>query len=850
VGIRVARGTVTRICDHGENFALQILHATPLQAAMAAARLARSDLLALAHPAGGGDAAGAPAGSGPIISQVVAAPGGPLLVVEHLDASYDVLRAVPDLVEARLVESGVTDALIVSPDSAGTLERLEATPNAVVLRLFPEPAGAAGVIPPEWLDVAGEWVLGDLSDDDHVRIRILSIEYEVSVSEAAAVLHECGLTRAWCDMLSGSLADRMRTASLTFGRLPHVALAGGGPGTDRNGLLARFGVLHDVARDLAGQVAYACIDFEPTFEGLALGLSPDGWRRQGGAPPNLVAGELVDELVPDAYPLQILGPLHAQRLANMRDLVPLRDGRFELAIGHPPDWLQQAPTRLELQASGWELLRPCLADEEGAYELLRARPRPDEGGTPSGPGGEVLPDLDAIVVEAQPHSRRGTRLTILELASWIGHEPHSDSPACVSPVLSTFLRWWTSGLDPASLQRCKFRAVAIASAAGSPADDAARRWAATDWLARVHAPAWLRLAGLVEAADRLESLGPVTGILELVRAVDILGSAITIASRRIDVTAAIASGDPLAEQLAWEAWEDVSEQCAWVAASETATEGAPADLTYATDLRIIECSRDPRAREDIENAHVAVGDTAWSTALHAVADEAWEKGWRAADEASTELSGLGLRDQMNRIAAAIGGDTDADADLQEYELEAAADAGRDELTSAALRGGALDDEGVHPWDAARQAARTSAGGATWTVLLEEARRTIGEDAWAQSMADARAASDSVLKDAPDLVARVVTAAVAREAASAAARGVAYRSIAIARSAGADQAHAQEAARNALAGTAAALRNAAFDLLERLIDPHAGRGPAPAPTTTHLPVDLDPRPVDLSKLKLS
>lgn len=41
-------------------------------------------------------------------------------------------------------------------------------------------------------------------------------------------------------------------------------------------------------------------------------------------------------------------------------------------------------------------------------------------------------------------------------------------------------------------------------------DETIRAWMATDWLVRVHAPAWLDLAGLTEHATKLRALTPLT----------------------------------------------------------------------------------------------------------------------------------------------------------------------------------------------------------------------------------------------------------------------------------------------------------------------------------------------------
>jgi hypothetical protein len=261
----------------------------------------------------------------------------------------------------------------------------------------------------------------------------------------------------------------------------------------------------------------------------------------------------------------------------------------------------------------------------------------------------------------------------------------------------------------------------------------------------------------------------------------------------------------------WDAWERVTETPGYGAASEAATHGAPAELTYATDLRVIECSRDPRVRDELEESRQSVGDTVWATALHAVADDAWEQGWRAADLAARELSGFTVRVEMGRIAKTV---LARDED-REMALEVADQAARDSLTRAALAGGAYTEE--HPWDAARNAARVSEGGQEWSVVSDEARRAIGEDAWAQAMADARSVVSDIMTDTPDTVARVVVAAVAREASSAAARGVALRASAVARAQGGDHAETEAAAHEALQLTAIGLQAAALVLLDRLID---------------------------------
>jgi hypothetical protein len=504
---------------------------------------------------------------------------------------------------------------------------------------------------------------------------------------------------------------------------------------------------------------------------------------------------------------------------------PLGGGRREIGLDDPRAWFPSAPERSEVQADGWDLLRPCLVSAEEVVALAELRAMAGSGGTeapPAVPDSEPLtstPDLDAIVLEGAPHSQRRTRLTLLELASWLDHQTHTDNPAHVSPVLATYVRWLAGGLDDGLRQQLKpVAARLIGTGPASAADERARRWLATEWLVKAQAPAWLHAAGLVEVAERLSGIGPLTDDVQLVRAVEVLGTAITIASRRIDITASISSGVDVSgegtdDPVVWDAWERATESTGWVAASEAATQDAPAEVVYTTDQRVIECSRDPRIRDEVEQARQSIGDSAWSTAVHAIADEAWEQGWRAADRAARELSGFTIRVEMGRVAKTVLERDAGDDDGPEIALEAADRAARDSLTRAALRGGSADDD--HPWDAARNAARQSEGGAAWAFVMDEARAAVGEDAWAQAMADARGVTAALLSSAPDTVARVVAVSVAREASSAAARSVAVRAAAVARAHGND---VEQAIHESLEAVARSLRSEAIDLLDRLITP--------------------------------
>ena len=270
------------------------------------------------------------------------------------------------------------------------------------------------------------------------------------------------------------------------------------------------------------------------------------------------------------------------------------------------------------------------------------------------------------------------------------------------------------------------------------------------------------------------------------------------------------------DEAAWAAWERASEAGGWVAASEAASVGVPAELAYATDLRVIECARDGHVRDELEASRRSIGDTAWATALHSVADEAWTAGWAAAHPAVDALAVLPLKTATDRAVRAALGRAGVDDDAREASLDAAESAAKERLTRAALGADAWGSD-VHPWDAAFEAAAGAADGALWASVQEMTRAAVDEGPWHAGMAAARAAVAEVLRDAPDLVARSVGAAVAREASGTAARGVALRAAAVARAQGADAEEATAAAAEALAPTVVELQSAAFALLDVLIN---------------------------------
>jgi hypothetical protein len=91
---------------------------------------------------------------------------------------------------------------------------------------------------------------------------------------------------------------------------------------------------------------------------------------------------------------------------------------------------------------------------------------------------------------------------------WVSHlagEPHSDQPACVSPVVRAFCIALNDGLETVPRQRLRPYLTRTIGTAGDGLDEQ-RAWMAMDWLIRTYTPTWLSRAGLQETAERLHSM--------------------------------------------------------------------------------------------------------------------------------------------------------------------------------------------------------------------------------------------------------------------------------------------------------------------------------------------------------
>ena len=152
---------------------------------------------------------------------------------------------------------------------------------------------------------------------------------------------------------------------------------------------------------------------------------------------------------------------------------------------------------------------------------------------------------------------------VMEAVAWVAGEEWSDHPQCACPVIGAFMRSWNDSL-PDDETRARLLRPLIPKLVGSrstPAVESKRSWLALDWLARVHAPAFLELAGLKDHAQLCRELGELCNSASAKRAIILAaaGAAAWAAAR----DAAGAAARAAARDAAGAAARDAAWAAAW-----------------------------------------------------------------------------------------------------------------------------------------------------------------------------------------------------------------------------------------------------------------------------------------------
>ena len=154
----------------------------------------------------------------------------------------------------------------------------------------------------------------------------------------------------------------------------------------------------------------------------------------------------------------------------------------------------------------------------------------------------------------------GEQMCAMEAVAFVAGEPWSDHPECASQVIGAFMRAWNDGLPDTERTELLLPLIPrLIGTKGSEALEQRRAAMAADWLIRVHAPAWLRLAKLDAQADALERLPEITDFAQCPSLMP------TLEVVRTDAAAWAAAGDA-ARAAAWAA----AGYAAWAAAGDAA----------------------------------------------------------------------------------------------------------------------------------------------------------------------------------------------------------------------------------------------------------------------------------------
>ena len=108
------------------------------------------------------------------------------------------------------------------------------------------------------------------------------------------------------------------------------------------------------------------------------------------------------------------------------------------------------------------------------------------------------------------HNPNG-KMCAMEAVAYVAGEPWSDHPECACPVIGAFMRAWNDALSDADRDRLLLPLIPrLVGTKGSKKLEARRATMSADWYVRVQVPAWLRLAGLTEHANKLAAFPEIT----------------------------------------------------------------------------------------------------------------------------------------------------------------------------------------------------------------------------------------------------------------------------------------------------------------------------------------------------
>lgn len=402
MAVRVERGLMAAIKENPSSIYLQVRSSDDVRAAAAmdAARMPISDAL---EPNW--------------ISDVTSTPHGPYLNIDAKLVDEDSLKVIPEILVRHLEEAGLTDAVVAPARIGGPLlgqgdeGGLDHVKKSVILRLYPPPPPAdergpiswIADVPKEWVDETWSWIQNGAGlEPGEVMAAAGMVEFPLPANGAREFMLQGNERRTRSMVAAGDKKSRIWVANVTGSPwMANLAVGFGGPAATDDELLQAFDELCDLARRLAATVAYGLVSLERTLGNVIGATFGTRWAVLGGMQAGAWGDVLLDEIVLDAFPFQVLCPGHLLRLGDLPAGSEVLDlGRVSVSIGDAADWLLRPEIHdleyyehpplasyrrdpaVEDRARG--LLRPCLMTSVEASDLSQSRRgaptalRPDE----------------------------------------------------------------------------------------------------------------------------------------------------------------------------------------------------------------------------------------------------------------------------------------------------------------------------------------------------------------------------------------------------------------------------------------------------------------------------------------
>lgn len=337
MAVRVERGLMAAIKENPSSIFLQVRSSDDVRAAAAmdAARMPISDAL---EPNW--------------ISDVTPTPHGPFMTIDAKAVDEASLKVIPEILVRHLEEAGLTDAVLAPARRGGPLvgqegdRGLAGASRSVMMRLHPPPPpievgplSRMACVPEPWIDAAQAWIDSRGNSGDLMALAGL-FEFPLPAESARSFLAEGNATGTRL-LAAGSLHDRAWIANVTGSSwMKNMVLGFGGPATTDDDLVEAVAELSDVARGLAPTLAYGVVSIERDLGPVYSSSHPSEWNRFGGPQVGFWTDFLIDEIVLDAYPFQVLCPGHVRRMGSVPNNAEILEfGRIALSIGDPADWL-------------------------------------------------------------------------------------------------------------------------------------------------------------------------------------------------------------------------------------------------------------------------------------------------------------------------------------------------------------------------------------------------------------------------------------------------------------------------------------------------------------------------------